>query len=71
MKGKIYITGSLICSECGRFLIPEIVRNEKNVPTGEIWVKGHAIECSLFGNVSTVELPALAIVQSIPEAALT
>ena len=68
MKG-IYITCSPICSECGTFLQPELVRNANDVATGELKVRGHAVRCSLFGTVASVRLPLLPIVDPIPEKA--
>jgi hypothetical protein len=68
MKG-VYTTGNLICSECGRFLQPELVRNASGAATGEILVRGHQASCSLFGTASILKLPFIPIDRSVREKA--
>jgi hypothetical protein len=68
MKG-VFITGNLICSECGRFLQPELVRGRDNAAMGELIVRGHERSCSLFGTASTIKLPFIPIEQSVREKA--
>jgi hypothetical protein len=63
MKG-VYITCNAICSECGAFLSPELLRDKNDVPTGELKVVRHARNCSLFGTESIVKLPFLPIEES-------
>ena len=64
---RVYTTGNMICSECGRFLRPELVRDKANRPTGELLVRGHEPTCSLFETVGTVRLNSLEIVNAVPE----
>ena len=65
----IYLTGNLICSECGKFLSPELVRDARNVATGELRVRNHEPGCPLFGTVATVEMAELKILDAVPEKA--
>ena len=69
MKGTVYVTGSLICSECGKFLVPELVRDERDIPTGVLKVKNHLPACPLYLTVATVQLAELKIVETVPEVA--
>jgi hypothetical protein len=69
MTARVYTTGNLICSECGRFLQPELQRDRNEVPTGELLVRGHEKRCSLFGTVATVRLGSLEILRAVPERA--
>ena len=46
---EVYTTGNLICSQCGRFLQPELVRDKSEIPTGVLNVRGHNPGCPLFG----------------------
>jgi hypothetical protein len=68
MKG-VYITCNAICSECGRFLSPELVRDANNVFRGELKLRSHERNCSLYGTVSTVKLPFLPIEEVMREKA--
>lgn len=61
MSRGIFITCNAICSECGKFLSPELVRDRNDVPTGELRVTGHYAHCSLYGSFATVKLPMLPI----------
>jgi hypothetical protein len=59
MTSTIYVTGNLFCGECGNFLTPELLRNEKGGVTGEVIVTRHADWCSLFGKRVKVRLPSV------------
>ena len=63
----VYVTANAICSECGAFLQPELVRDAQETPTGELKVRRHRAGCSLFGTVGIVKLNKLEIVELTPE----
>jgi hypothetical protein len=66
---KVYVTGNLICSECGKFLVPELVRDANDIPTGVLRVRKHKPNCSLYMKVATVEMAELKILVAVPECA--
>lgn len=69
MKAKVFFTGSPICSECGRFLQPEVGRARSGVPTGKLILRGHEPSCNLFGLTSTVALPSSEVIDVYRESA--
>ena len=63
----VYITANAICSECGAFLQPELVRDAAERPTGQLKVRKHREGCSLFGTVGIITLNRLTIVELAPD----
>ena len=63
----VYITANAICSECGAFLQPELVRDAADKPTGEPKVRRHRTNCSLHGTVGIVKLNKLEICELAPD----
>jgi hypothetical protein len=58
---------NVICGECGKFLVPEVIRDAYGRPTGEMRVSNHYPRCSLFGKVGTVKLVSLDLGNIAPE----
>ena len=68
MNILFHVTGSIICSECGNFMVPELHRLPNEGPNGLVTVRGHKLDCSLFGKSAVVRLPQVKAIEISREA---